>query len=157
MKYKLAKFFKDDIGNIVVFDYSSQDDYYSFVKKYRDKGYSQVIITSEIMVDLIKYYFIERKFRLAALELIAMDPELHNELDTIINEMSEDRDYFSILLSRLDFLLEETSIDIKKVELNNKLDTSIYLQVNGIFGISEKKYDVESQYLIEQLSRCFDD
>lgn len=161
MKYKHGKIFKKASPKIVelaAFDYvPSTDEYYTFVRKQREAGYRQVIITSEMMIKLMKKYFLERKFRIASVEFMIEDGALENQVHDILKKLNGDRGYFNLLIDKLTFLVEETSIDIKKVEFKRREDNhslSLHIQVNGIFGVNEADFDDESEVLIRAIEGC---
>ena len=68
------------------------------------------------MIKLMKKYFLERKFRIASVEFMIEDGALENQVHDILKKLNGDRGYFNLLSDKLTFLVEETSIDIKKVE-----------------------------------------
>lgn len=161
MKYKFGKVFKKVYTNhneLAKFSYTpSEDNYYEFVKKQRDADFKQVIITSEMMIKIIEKYFLERKFKIKNVEFMIEDKILEKEVNEILEILKFDRGNFVLLLNKLMFLIEETSIDIKKIELNsseNKKIISFFIQVNGVFAINETIFDEESEKLIEILEEC---
>ena len=161
MKYQHGKFFKKGFPSnkeLVKIEYSpAKDEYYSFVKKQREKGFGQVIVTSEMMIKIIKDYFLEKKFRIAKIEFMIEDNGLENEVNGILNKLYDDRGYFNLLVDKLMFLIEESSIDIKKIDLKGRSDnksTSIYVQVNGVFGINENDFLEESENMIRIIKGC---
>ena len=52
-KAKLFRFKKDQNERITCISYDDNEEYYSFLREYRSKGYRQVIITTEIMIKII--------------------------------------------------------------------------------------------------------
>lgn len=162
MKNQYAKIFKRisaDKAKLVKVDYSpSQDDYYSFVKKHFDEGLRQVIITSEAMIEIAKEYFINRNFKISRIEFMIDDECLSDEIRNILEKLNNDRAYLGHLVDRLRFLIEESSIDIKKIELKGKAENntsvSLFFQVNGVFGITDSSFEIESLKLIEKIEGC---
>ena len=160
MKNQYAKIFKKISENgieIVKFDYSpSQDEYYSFIKKHFDDGFRQVIITSEIMIEIAKDYFLYRSFKISNIEFMIEDRHLADEIRIILDKLSTDRAYLAQLTDRLRFLIEESSIDIKKIELKGKTETntavSLGIQVNGVFGITDSCFEMEGLKLVEKIA-----
>ena len=62
------------------YDVKKIHDYYKFVQENHNLGYSQVVITTEIMLNLIEYYFVKRKFNIIMFEFIDEDLELEAEI-----------------------------------------------------------------------------
>lgn len=149
MKVKCGKFFLKD-NHIKAIPYSNQCDYYKFVQEYSRNGYFQVVMTSSIMLEILKKYFIERKFNIVNVEFMEEDRDLIEDISAILKEIRSDRGNFLTLVEKLKFLNESTSVEIKKIELSNyreKIGTYLYLQVNGIYGIDSNNYDIEENYI----------
>ena len=72
-------FKKDNVVSVIKYDNTS--DYYKFVKEYSDNGYFQVVLTSPIMISLLKTYFVRRKYSISKIELIEEDYELGSEIN----------------------------------------------------------------------------
>ena len=81
---------------------------------------------------------------------------LKNEIDILIRQIGESREKFCYLIEKLKFLNEDSSIEVKKLELKH-LDrlgsTFLYLQVNGLYGIDIKHYDTEENYIKDIVER----
>lgn len=155
MKMKSGKFYlKND--NITPIEYDKEMDYYKFVKKYNNLGYYQVILPSDVMIEILKYYFCDRKFKIVSVELLEEDDDLSSEINFLIDQIGNDRDFFVDLVERLNFLKSNSSVEIKKIELSsykNNESTLLYFQVNGVFGIDNDSYEKEIQYLSEIVER----
>ena|GEM_PF-6241669 len=84
------------------------------------------------------------------------DEVLKNEIDILIRQIGESREKFCYLIEKLKFLNEDSSIEVKKLELKH-LDrlgsTFLYLQVNGLYGIDIKHYDTEENYIKDIVER----
>lgn len=158
MKIKCGKFFLKDNRISTVF-YDSKVDYYKFVQEYSKKGFFQVVLTSTIMLDLLKKYFLERKFEIVNIEFMEADNELNDEITTLLSEINSDRENFLLLFEKLRFLNESTSVEIKKVEVKSYKDGKgcyLYLQVNGVFGIDSINYDAEENYIKNIVEEYFE-
>lgn len=164
MGKKIGKLFikyDESQKQIIPIEYNSNVDidYYSFVKKNCSLGYNQIIITSEIMLELIKYYFLSRKFKIENIEFIEEDQELSDEMDYILNQLLIDRGYLSVLIEKLEFISDNSSIDIKRIQLSSGLNEenkfSLFIQVNGLCGIEEDFYDQEVNNIITEIKRCY--
>lgn len=153
---------KNESNNKIVkvpYDQSQKFDYYSFVRKCHEEGLQQVIITSKIMIELAKYYFLDRKFRISSIEFIEEDKELQTEISSILNMLEKDRAYFELLISKLEFIACHSSIDIKKIcfkgsSVSNNV-INLMFQVNGIYGVSNTNFEEESNNVIKKIKRYF--
>lgn len=150
MNYKYGKVFKKNTNDQIVIeivDYDpSVDDYYSMIMCYRKSGYSQVIITSEAMVALLKEYFYVKKCKITGIELMEEDGYLKKEIQSILQQLKEDRGYFNVLLEKIVYLVDENSIDLRKIEFTWRVQNrtiSFFIQVNGVLGISNFEYSSE--------------
>lgn len=160
MKNRYAKLFIDiDSKRIIPENYiPGQDDYYKIVKTNCEKGYKQVIITSRMMTSVLKSYFYDMHFRISDIEFMVDDSELKTEINNLLESIKQDRAYFGELLNKINFLSDESAIDIKNIELKSRtIDNkalSIRIQVNGVYAISENCFEEESIRLIDMIERC---
>lgn len=160
MRNSYAKLFVTKSDNkIVKIKYSpGLDDYYSIVKENCTKGYRQIIITSKMMTSVIEDYFYTKSYQISSIEFMEEDISLKNEIDSILNKLKGERAYFGALLEKINFLSEESAIDIRSIELRGRNDkqqaVNISLQVNGIIGINEKCFEEESEILIKKIEGC---
>lgn len=125
-------------------------DYYKFIKKYSEQGYYQVILSSMIMIDLLQHYFIDRKFEINSITFMEEDNEIEEEIEILLEKIKENRERFYYLVEKLKFLNEDSSIDVKRIELSHfdkSGSTNLYLQANGLYGINENKYEEEEKYI----------
>lgn len=137
-------FKKDNVVSVIKYDNTS--DYYKFVKEYSDNGYFQVVLTSPIMISLLKTYFVRRKYSISKIELIEEDYELGSGINKKIIQVNFDREKFIELVDDLYFLNEHSSIDIKRIEVKKygEVSSSITFQVNGVLSIDQEHYETES-------------
>ena len=61
----------------------------------------QVIITSEIMLEILKKYFIDYNFDLVELSFVEEDSELDDEIKEILAKIEKNRACFIKLLEKL--------------------------------------------------------
>lgn len=161
MRYKFGKIFINNNINTKLFEvieYDPSIDYYTYIKNYRDEGYDQVIITSELMIDTLKVYFYDKKCTITHVELLEHDTQMENEIEEILNQLRIDRGYFNLLLEKLKCLIEKNSIDIRKIELQWREDgftTALFMQVNGLLGITDEKYDSEKDKVLDIIKSKF--
>lgn len=110
-------FWKMDAGLRKIHCESFDDniDYYTFLIKCRDQGYKQVIISSEIMIQLICETCLEKGHKITKIEFVEEDAKLKEEIQVILQLMDRDSAYFCDLIDKLKFLAERSSIGIKRV------------------------------------------
>lgn len=133
-------------------------EYYDFLKKFHDKGYKQIIITSELMSDLMRFFCQEKNLSVYEIVLMEDDEDLDAELKDILQKMELDRSYFERLLNEIRFLSEQSSIDINRIYFKgryNGVAVRFFIQANGIIGVIPKFFDEVSgqikAYLSEEL------
>lgn len=159
---KIGKVFKKKESDrksirFLLYDQSQDHDYYSFVRDKRDLDYHQVIITSEMMIDILDYYFMARHASISSIELMESDAQLEQKIQEILLKMDVDRAYYSKLITLLNFIKEKFSIDLKKINIKNKNEDDqfrLYVKVNGLVGIDEIVYDKETNMIGLLLERC---
>ncbi|MGL5676601.1 MAG: hypothetical protein ACRDDX_09310 [Cellulosilyticaceae bacterium] len=160
MKYIYGKIFlHSETKELKYFVYdSAKDDYYTFVKSICAQGYKQVIITSNMMITILKEYFFSRSFKINKVQFMIEDTELSNETKQILSKVHEDRAYINVLLEKITFLSEEETIDIRKLDVSGrnteKEAIGVSVQVNGIIGIATNTFDAELEILIKLIERC---
>ena len=110
------------------------------------------------MTSIIEEYFYTNSYKITSIEFMEDDVTLKNEIDSILSKLRLERAYFGLLLEKINFLSEESAIDIRSIELRGRNDKkeaiNITLQVNGIIGINEKCFEEESEILIKKIERC---
>jgi len=166
MKREMGKIFVKYLSggkDIVTIPYnpSIETDYYAFIKRNYENETIQFILTSEIMVKLLEHYFLDRKCIISNIEFMEDDEALRSRIDEILNLLKDDRGYFSELISEIDFLSYDSSIDIKRMEFKCKRaeagkSSRIMFQVNGIFEIDADNYESESKNIELFLRSLYD-
>lgn len=133
-------------------------EYYFLLKKYREKGFRQIIITSEIMIKLIEYFVLNKKYKNCEIELMESDEDLSQKINSIIEKVDEEQIYFSELIKILNFISEKSSIEIKKICFKGR-DTSdgkairFYVKSNGIIGVNEEKLSFISDEILNLIQK----
>nr|WP_294490581.1 hypothetical protein [uncultured Anaerosporobacter sp.] len=158
MKSINAKLFiHRDCTKIVNVVYSS-DEYYKIVKENCENGLKQVIITSDMMTKILHDYFFQKKYNITGIEFMEDDSTLNREINNILLKLKEDRAYINDLLNKINFLSEESAIDIKMIELRGRDDQNqavkIVILVNGVYSITDKVFEKESNDLLAMIERC---
>lgn len=161
MLYKKAKFFwktHNCSKEIFCMPYDENMEYYAFLKQYYNEGYRQIIITSEIMIEIIKHFVLEKGISVYNIEFMEDDSDLVEEIESLIDRFLEDKVFFVRLLEKLNFLAEKSSIDIKRVFFkgrnNEGIAINFYMQSNGIIGIDEKNFSSLSAEISNLIAGC---
>ncbi|MDF9597884.1 hypothetical protein P5808_28645 [Bacillus cereus] len=156
MNFTRAKIFSKE-NEIQMLEYGSDIEYYSFIKEKSEQGYEQVILTTDFMLAILKYYFIDRKFAIKGIVPVDEEESLVSKFKYYIDKIEEDRVYFTYLLTELDFLFnEKNSLDIFKIELSGKSLSGermrFNIQINGIVQIKDSCYQIEKDVLIKVIT-----
>lgn len=157
LKFEEAKIFKKATNTLTFVKYDNSDDYFNFIaEQYNKNKFSQVIVTSNIMISLITSLVTKYKFRLSQVEFMIDDKELDDEIQDLVNKSEDDISYYLVLLRRLQLLSDEQSIDILKVHFKGrsaKKSTQITVQANGIFIINQTSFEKYGKILLEIISK----
>lgn len=156
MQYEKAKFFFDDKkGNVHCIPYNDKINYYSFIKRYREEGYNQLIITSQIMISLIQFLVHEKNLIVYEVEFMEENIELDQKIKILLSKLKADFSLLPYFLDELRFLEDKSSIEIKKLSFKGRDEAgraiNLYIQVNGIIAINSEMYDCLSTLLVEFL------
>lgn len=155
-----GKIFLDKSNNLVglIYTPSPNIDYYSYLKEQSDLGYHQVIITSQMMINLIEYLCIDRDFEVTKIELLEEDMKQDETISQYLSLTKKNKIYFHKLIEELTFIKDESSIDIKRVYfIGHSKDGKyfrFFIQVNGIYEIDEEFFECETNELTKLLNRC---
>lgn len=157
MRFAKGKLFfdKEEI-RCIPYDESAVD-YYAFLKEARAKGYRQVIVTSELMLDFITFIYSEKRQKVYKIELMEEDDELETEIKELLRKVDDNPYSISLLIEKLRFLAEKSSIDIKRVYIKGKYQDggeNYFIQSNGIIGIDETHYAFVTKEISAFVKRC---
>lgn len=160
MRYTKAKLFYDNHNKIVCVEYDeNKTDYYSFVSDCRKQGLHQIIISSEMMIDIIKEYYLEYNYKVNKIELMEEDPDIEVQVHQIIENIEKNPYRLSELVEFLKYIAERSSIEIKRIYIRNRHNsgdpTSIFIQSNGIVGINTETFREVSEKLILMVAGFF--
>lgn len=158
MKHKLCKIFIKDNNpsEVALIDYDPEinHDYYTFIKQQISLGFQQFILTSDLIIDLMDYYILSKNLKISSIEFMEEDQEINHITKTLLNNQNTNN--YLTLKKELSFLSQNSSIEIKKINLINplgdSLPISIFFQVNGIIGIDFKSYNYEKDILSSIIS-----
>ena len=153
-KAKLFRFKKDQNERITCISYDDNKEYYSFLREYRSKGYRQVIITTEIMIKIIETSVFNDNLYVYKIELAEEDEELEKEIDQLLTKTRHNSSYFALLLEKIRFLSERSSIDLFRVYVKNQYQENtsclnFFLQSNGIIVIYSEHFENQSKKICE--------
>lgn len=155
---KFFKFFIEKNENIIAIPYlqENQKSYFKFVKQQYERGLRQIIITSKIMIKILEEYFLNKKFRIVEIKFAEEDLELNYEIEKALEELEKDRGYFFKLLKKLEFIANNSSIDIEKIELVSleRIDgayVSVSVKVNGILVVKGNTISDEIAHVIKNI------
>ncbi len=161
MVFKKAKLFwkneatKETINCVL---YDDNTEYYTFLRKYKSEGYRQVIVTAEIMLQVIRMAVIEKEFAVYKIEFAEEDHELEEEVKNLLHLIEKKPAYFGDLLAKIKFLSEQSSIDIRRIYIKGKYNgeyaPNFYLQSNGILGINNESFNDLSKEIGAFVERC---
>src|SRR5699024_7457089 len=157
MKMKTGKlFYNISERTVQVESYDLSKDYYEFIKEAQGKNCRQVIITSDIMIQLSEFLLTEGNSTITSISFFVEDADLQDEIDQIVSCLSNNPAYWGVLKTRLDFLRKFDSIDIKEICFRGKGNLSYLasILVNGVFSVSESAYCILSTKLAKFVEGC---
>lgn len=160
MRYIKAKLFYDNEKSIKSIQYDeSKTDYYSFVCECRKKGMHQIIVSSEMMIDVLTYFYTEFGYKLSKIEFMEEDRENEEDAQRLINSIEENPYKLIDLLEYLKYVAEKSSIEIKRIYIKNTYGNSVqvnfFIQANGIIGINSDAYQTISSEIDRMMARFF--
>lgn len=138
--------------------FSDNEEYYSFLRDQYNAGYRQIIVSSEAMIEIIKDAVINNKYSVYQIEFAEDDEELQEEIESILTAVETNPAYFALLLEKLQFLAEKSSIDIQRIKIKGRnvvgKAVDFYIQSNGLIGINEEVFDDILQKESTLIERC---
>ena len=160
MKYEKGKFFRKlntQDKRISCISMDEAIEYYTFIKKYYEQDYRQIIITSEMMIKLIETSIVDFNYSIYEIEFVEDDEYLNTEVSDILNKLCDNKAYIHKLISYLQFLSEKSSIDIQRVYFKGRTEQGLavkfFIQSNGIIGIDENNFSMVSQQVSSLIER----
>lgn len=155
MVIKFGKFFKKSFTNeISCFQYDINQNYYTLIREKQKEGFTQCIITSNIMIEIMEY-FISEGNSIISIEFMVEDAEIENKINFIVESMKNNSNYWDILKNEILFLSQNDCIEVKKIEFknNNKSEYTFSILVNGIVIIPEDKFNSISKKISTIIER----
>ncbi|PNP90633.1 hypothetical protein BMT55_11690 [Listeria newyorkensis] len=125
---KCGKVFRRELHSadftLVPYDPSVQK-YYSVIKEEREKGHQQVIINSEIMMNIM-YAIVDSGSIVQTIKLSdASDNELNKQIEAILSKLRRDRWFFMKLKDALLWATDNQCIDIERLQVAINSDDRI--------------------------------
>ena len=117
MTVEKAKLFwkKDDPEKkIESIPYSETEDYYKFLKRNHNAGYQQIIISSEMMIQLLKMLVIDG-YTIVNIEFAEQDTEFEENIRRLLSRMKDNPAIFVQLYEQVECLAERSSIEIQLI------------------------------------------
>ena len=156
-KAKLFWKLGDQPRKIIPVPYADRMDYYMFVKEHHDAGFRQVIVTSEVMIQLIQKIVI-RGFRVSRIEMVEDDDELDQQVRVLLDRIYKKPACLSELISLLSFLSEKSSIEIQQISIRGRTEDGIavegFIQSNGLLGMNREVSDRAFADIGAEVGRC---
>lgn len=130
-------FRKNEDGSISSFPYDPNQNYYTFTQRVVQKGYTQCILTTDIMLQVAEQFILGQNGNISAIKMLVEDDELDKEISQLLERLNSNKAYWSILRERLSFLSND-AIDIESLEIcgNSGFPYKITFRVNGILAFS---------------------
>jgi len=142
MAFKSGKIFYDNKYNIELFEIEQNNNYYKYFRDKIDHGFKPIIISSNIMIKILKKYFTENKADIVSIVLLEEDPEYQANINNIITTVKSNRDYFIDLVEEISFLSENDNVEIKSLRFKyrkNQELVDISITLNGSLNYSNNK------------------
>ena len=153
MDYKQYKLFKSRDNNCLE-AIEITGDYYPFVRSKLDEGYSQIVISSAIMLNILETVFIKKEAKIVNVDLIEEDEKYKQQMKYLIASANKDRAYLHELMKELSFLSENESVEIKNINIKYRREgklIDIKLSVNGLIRASDNEMVCSEILFIEEI------
>jgi hypothetical protein len=159
--FKKAKLFwkkENMIECICSVPYDETVEYYTFLRNCKEKGYRQVIVTSEIMLQIIRKACLEKSYIVYKIEFAEEDLDLEQDIQDLIQITAKNSAYFGDLVEKIKIFSEQSSIDLRRVYIKGAYEGSntprFFLQSNGILGTNKESYESLSKEISTIVERC---
>ena len=106
------------------------------------------------MIKIIETSVLNDNLFVYKIELAEEDEELEKEIDQLLTKTRHNSSYFALLLEKIQFLSERSSIDLFRVYVKNQYQENtsclnFFLQSNGIIGIDSEHFENQSKKICE--------
>lgn len=160
IKQKLFWKSVQDYKNICAIPWDESElDYYAFIKNIVDEGFHQVAVNAEMMVGLISLIAQNSNWSISQIDMMEDDEELDEVLQTLIKRTQSNRGTYITLINTLNHLVEESSLEIKRIYIESKFNDiyeDMFIQINGLCGESDIGTELERKvitYIEEYMNR----
>ena len=112
-----------------------------------------------MMVGLISLIAQNSNWSISQIDMMEDDEELDEELKTLIKRTQSNRGTYMTLINTLNHLVEESSLEIKRIYIESKLNDvneDMFIQINGLCGVSDIGTELERKvitYIEEYMNR----
>ena len=161
--FEKAKLFWDKSGKneIVALRIDDDSDYNSLLRNCHNDGYRQVVITSEIMTQIIRHVYLDDNEIVQKIEFIEDDPELDYEITVLLHAIKNNLSRLDDLIHKLESLAEKSSIDLKRIYVKKPYSIGeklicFFVQTNGIVGVNSESFDTVVKELSTLVKECLD-
>ncbi|MCU0199887.1 hypothetical protein [Levilactobacillus brevis] len=152
MNLSRAKIFRKE-KTLVYRSYSEDEDYFDFIAEQNQDGYSQFIISSKIMIYLIKCLVVDEKFTLKEIQLMESDGILDDEINHLIENVRNGNVFE--LIDKLRWLSDDNSIDVEMVHFSKRYEGHsivLKIQANGIIFIDPMHFEGQMKNITQLIS-----
>lgn len=154
MSFTNGKIFFNKEYHVELFEIEQSNNYYKSVREKIDSGYRPIIVSSDIMINILKKYFTEKKADIVKIELLEDDPDYQEDINRIIRTLKSNRDYFVNLVEEISFLSENDNVEIKCLRFKYRRDqelVDISVTLNGSLNYSNNQATKEELYGIKDI------
>ena len=158
--YKKAKLFwsNNDKNSIIAMPLDDNVDYYSFLRSCRNMGYRQIVVTSEVMMQIIRNVY-SQNMQITKIEFMEEDPELDQEISNLLRVINSKPVRLIDLIEKLEFLSEKSSIELRRIYVKKPYSLeecvkNFYIQSNGIIGANNEFFNEITKRLSTIVERC---
>ncbi|MGB4589490.1 MAG: hypothetical protein WBI17_09710 [Clostridiaceae bacterium] len=113
MSFINGKIFYNKEYDIDLFEIEKYGNYYNKVREKIDIGYKPIIVSSDLMINILKKYFTEKKADIVKIELLEEDIEYQEHINKMIRTLKSNRDYFIDLIEEISFLSDNDNVEIR--------------------------------------------
>ena len=147
----------DQVSALAVPFLPPKESYYKWCQYQATRNNRQVIVSNNIMLHLLKFYFIQKKANI--LELETDHTKFNSEINKLTPVITKNRDYIIELYSLFLDYNEDEPLEITKLKiqyLNQQKNITITIAINGIINITDTtSIDNELKTLSNQVDAFF--
>lgn len=149
MRFKKGKLFwhKEKVCCLPYDDKNAE--YHDFLRRAKENGYEELLLTNEMMLEIISYACLEKQQKVYNIEFNEEDAELEAETRELLRKINDTSGNTSLLIENLKNLII-SSVTIKRIYIMGNSGNGIedcFIQNNGIIGIDEAHYPAAAEEL----------